>query len=75
MDLAVLIVNGVAMIAGIISAVVAIKAKNEAKKIVTNFKSEITQSNQTTANTNTGDNSGVMAGDITGGVYLGRNND
>lgn len=72
MDIAILIVNTLAMLATIISAYFAIKAKNEIKKIVVQFNknNEDSRINGNNKNINDGTNNGIMTQSITGGVNM-----
>lgn len=73
MDKAVLFVNAIAMVASVISAYVAVKAKNDTKEMITTFNSTIeqNQSDDKNLNINQGNNDGVMAQKIEGGVSIG----
>lgn len=72
MDIIILIFTGIGAIATVVSTVIAIRAKNEAKCILEQIKSE---ENQNAINggsidiRNTGSNSGIISGMNTGDVY------
>lgn len=77
METVMLVISIVSMIATVISTIIAIKAKNEAKVILTEIKSGDIKSNNQRHNiknkgkidiNNSGNNEGVMAGIVSGGI-------
>ena len=59
-------INFIAMIASVVSAIIAIRAKNEAKKILVQVNAINAPDIDVSPITNTGNNSGIMANTISG---------
>jgi hypothetical protein len=68
-----MIISGISMIAGIISAVIAVKAKNEVIKYKIMIEEKTIKKDNFTA-VNKGKNNGVIAQNIKGGVNFGKDN-
>jgi len=78
MDIAMFIVTLISMIATVVSSIIAVKAKNESKRILNqlqiinsgkqSFQSSILENSGDIEMENSGDNDGVIAGVVTGGI-------
>ena len=73
MDLVMMIISLISMIATVISCIIAVKARNEVKRISLAIKADEFVNSKVNINgdvrlNNNGENSGVMAGVVTGGI-------
>lgn len=67
-----LIFTALGAVATVISTVVAVRAKNESKKILEQIREEYSRNIENKGNvqvSNSGDNSGILAGNNSGDIY------
>lgn len=84
MDIIMMIIGLISMVATVISCIIAVRAKNESKRILNNIQSiAVNTGTQEIQNhtvetkgdidiENSGNNDGVMAGVVTGGINNGK---
>jgi hypothetical protein len=75
MDIIMMIIGLISMVATVISCIIAVRAKNESKRILSNIQSVTLNTGQQEVENegdfeieNSGHNDGVMAGIVTGGI-------